>query len=98
MNQYKEIVNSYLKENPLRFSEGTTLLEQLYWCYTECNPIDSEALKTQFAAIYKSMPELSDENFDRVFTQICKLQLLEERLSFEAGVKIGLRLAMELSE
>ena len=96
MKQYTEILLSYLRENPVQFTEGTTLLQQLYWCYTECNPLNNEALKTQFAAIYKSMPELSEENFDRIFIQICELQLLEERLSFEAGFKIGLRLAMDL--
>ena len=55
MKQYTEILLSYLRENPVQFTEGTTLLQQLYWCYTECNPLNSEALKTQFAAIYKSM-------------------------------------------
>ena len=98
MSGYAEKLDSYLKKDPIKYVDGNSLLEQLYWCYTESNAIDSPAMREQYKKVYNSMPVLSEEELDAVFTQISKLLVMDETLAFQAGVKVGLRLTMELLE
>ena len=42
------------------------------------------------------MPELSEKRFDEIFDGISALTTRQEKLAFQVGAKIGLRLAAEL--
>ena len=96
MNKYADKLRKYLDKNPIGYIDGDSLLEQLYWCYIESNSLDDPELRTQFQKVYSSMPELSIEMFDKIFDGISALTTRQEKLAFQAGVKIGLRLAAEL--
>jgi hypothetical protein len=98
MGDYRKKLRAYLDQNPMQYTEGDTLLEQLYWCYTNANTMDSPALRAAFRELYTSMPELSEDRFDRVFSVVCSLSALQEELAFKAGAKVGFRLAAELLE
>ena len=98
MNYTKDIFQSVIKKLPTKYADGDSLLSELYWCYTECNTIDSPELRAQFEKVYHSMLKLSDSKFDQVYNEINKLVVIHERLAFQAGVKIGLCLALELLE
>ena len=96
MNFYADKLRAYLDQNPMHYTEGDTLLEELHWCYTEANTYDSKALREAFHDLYCSLPELSEEKFDGVFNAVSTISIQQEKLAFQAGVKIGLRLAWEL--
>ena len=96
MNNYSDKLRAYLDQNPIGYTDGDSLLEQLYWCYVEANTFDSTAIREQFQKLYRSMPELSEHRFDEIFGYVCTLSVQQEKIAFQTGAKIGLRLAMEL--
>lgn len=98
MNQYGDKLRAYLDQNPMQYTDGDSLLEQLYWCYINANTFDNPELRNQFQKLYRSIPELSDDKFDEVFTVVSTLSVLQEKLAFQTGAKVGFRLAAELLE
>ena len=96
MDEHIDKLRLYLDANPIQYTDGDSLLEQLYWCYIESNSFDSPELREQFQRVYRSMPELSEERFDEIFNEISTLTIRLEKIAFQVGAKIGLRLAAEL--
>ncbi len=96
MGDYINKLRVYLDQNPMQYTDGDSLLEQLYWCYTEANTMDNADLQEQFRELYDSMPELSEDRFDVVFSAVSSLSVLQEKMAFQAGAKVGVRLAAEL--
>lgn len=96
MKQYANKLRTYLERNPIGYAEGDSLLEELYWCYTEANTSDSPQLRKQFRNLYCSLPELSEDKFDEVFSVVSALSAEQEKIAFQTGVKIGFRLASEI--
>lgn len=96
MNQYANKLRTYLDRNPIRYAEGDSLLEELYWCYTEVNTCETPELRGSFQKLYCSLPELSEDKFDEVFSVVSALSAEQEKIAFKTGVKIGFRLASEM--
>ena len=98
MSSYKNKLHAFLDNYPISYTEGDSLLEELHWCYTEANTVDSPQLRMHFRKLYESLPELSEKRFDEVFSAVSTLAAEQEKLAFQSGVKIGFRLASELLE
>ena len=96
MEKYGDKLRAYLDQKPMHYTEGDSLLEDLYWCYTEANTLDSMQLRKEFQRLYCSLPELSDKKFDEIFNVVSAISAEQEKLAFQAGVRIGLHLAAEL--
>lgn len=96
MEKYSEKLRLYLDANPIEYADGDSLLEELYWCYIESNSFDNAELRNRFREIYRNFPELSEDRFDEIFSMINGLSVQQEKLAFQIGAKIGLRLAAEL--
>lgn len=96
MNQYADKLFAYLDRNPIGYAEGDSLLEELWWCYTEANTCESPELRRQFQHLYRSLPELTENKFDEVFSVVSALSAEQEKMAFQTGVKIGFRLASEI--
>lgn len=96
MHPYADKLQAYLDQNPMHYTDGDSLLEELHWCYTEANTYDSKALREAFQKLYCSLPELSEDKFDKVFAVVSTISLQQEKLAFRADAKVGLRLAWEL--
>ena len=95
MKEYAEKLREYLTQNPIRYAEGDSLLEQLYWCYSEANTFDIPEIKAQYQKLRCSIPEVSEKRFDEIFDIISTLFVLQEKTAFHIGAKIGMRLAAE---
>ena len=98
MNPYKNKFRIFLDNNPISYTEGDSLMEELYWCYTEANTVDSPQLRMHFQNLYQSLPELSEKRFDEVFSAVSTLAAEQEKLAFQSGARIGFRPASELLE
>ena len=96
MNQYANKLCAYLDCNPIQYAEGDSLLEELYWCYTEANTCETPELRELFQKLYCGLPELSEDKFDEVFSVVSALSAEQEKIAFKTGVKIGFRLASEI--
>ena len=98
MDSYKNKLRAYLDQNPIHYTDGDSLLEELCWCYIEANNFDSSALRLHFQRLHQSLPELSANRFDEVFSVVSELSAEQEKQAFQAGLKTGFRLAAELLE
>ncbi|MBO5953081.1 MAG: hypothetical protein J6Q53_03035 [Oscillospiraceae bacterium] len=98
MKQYMNVLKKYLAENRPNYGDGDvrSLLEFLYGHYSATNPIDNEAIRTQFGKLRAHFSFLKEECFDTVFDVVCDLCLEHERLVFLEGTRVGARLALEL--
>lgn len=91
-------LESYCKEHPIRMDAGETILESLYWLYTESVPTDSKKLKDGYAKLRKQLHFLKPKEYDAVFDTVTELCTESEQLAFYAGVRLGAALMMELAE
>ncbi len=97
MNHYLKALQDYCKRNPLNHGDAESVMEFLYWHYTECNPIDNQKIHDGFAQIRHQYPHLSMQEFDPIFTTVSDLCLEHEHLAFLEGLRLGVTLMMELA-
>ena len=98
MSNYSDKLRRYLDANQIEYTDGDSLLEELYWCYIESNSFDDPELRNRFRELYRNFPELSADRFDEMFAMINGLSVQQEKLAFQTGAKIGFRMAAELFE
>lgn len=96
MCTYADKLKDYLDQNPIGYTDGDSLLEQLYWCYGEANSFDITETREQFQKLRCCMPEITEDRFDEIFSIFSTLSILQEKHAFQVGIKIGLRLATEV--
>lgn len=99
MNSYTEKIREYLATHEPDYGDSNihSLLELLYRCYTEYNPIDNAAIRRQFSGLEPIMEKLPLAESDEVFYTFCRICTETERLAFMEGLRVGLRLEAELS-
>ena len=100
MHPYTEKISAYLAEREPNYGDGDihTLLEMLYHCYTELNPIDSEKIRRDFAGLDTILSKLPWEDNNALFCAILDLCGEHEALAFFAGFDAGARLMAELDD
>lgn len=99
MDQYKEIIKEYLAAHEPDYgsSDIHSLLELLYYCYTEYNPIDNAKIRAEFSGLEAMLGKLTLAESDQVFYTICRICIETERLAFMEGLRVGLRLKEEIT-
>lgn len=87
MNPYLDVIKAYLGKDPLRFGEGApqSLMEMLYWYYTEHHPICGEKIRDGFKALETYFQDMSFQNRDWMFSQISSLCAAHEEAPFRRG-------------
>lgn len=98
MYKFTKLLQEYLDRNPIQYADGDSLLDELYWCYTESNYNADPEIREAFQKLHRSMPELSESRFDEFFNFVRALSAKQEKAAFRIGTKIGFRLAAELFE
>ena len=73
------------------------LLELLFNAYTELNGLDNEIIRQDFNDLYSAMNGKTLHEMDEILYPVCTLCRDHEKAGFEEGIKVGLRLAQELS-
>lgn len=74
-----------------------SLLELLFNAYTELNGLDNEIIRQDFNDLYSAMNGKTLHEMDEILYPVCTLCRDHEKAGFEEGIKVGLRLAQELS-
>ncbi len=98
MQQYIKALRDYCKRNPLNHGDSESVMEFLYWYYSESNPIDNQKIRDGFAQIRQQYSHLSMREFDPIFTAVSNLCVEHERLAFLEGLRLGVTLIMEMTE
>ncbi len=91
-------LESYCREHPIRMDDRETILESLYWLYTESVPSDSEKLRDGYARLREQLHFLKPREYDAVFDTVTALCTESEQLAFYAGVRLGAAFMMELND
>jgi len=99
MNPYILKLKEYLTE--LESGEGfggiAPLLECIWNCYSQHNPIDDGRIRQAETVMAPIWEELSVENSDRLFEMIFDLCQAYQHAAFLEGIRVGARLATELN-
>lgn len=100
MNRYIEKLKSFLAEQKPRYGydDANSILEMLYYFYTEENPVDSAVISCQFKELDDALSSLSWANNEKVFALVVDLCVSHARQAFLEGVHVGLRLFTELQD
>ena len=74
-----------------------SFLALLFNAYTELNNLDNEIIRQDFNSLYAAMYGKTLHEMDEILYPVCALCRDHEKAGFEEGIKVGLRLAQELS-
>ena len=97
---YQALIQTYLSANQPNYGMVgiDSILEFLFWNYTEYNPIYNETIRGEFRALDDLFSYLKPQQEDKVFDVINDLCLEHQQLAFREGFRVGLRMAEELKE
>ena len=98
MKQYFEKLRDCIAESPLDFGDVASALTLLYDAYAEIHNLDDGQTKADFHALYEAMNGLPVQEMDQIIYPVCRLCRDHQRSGFVEGVKVGVRLRMELAE
>lgn len=98
MQRYIGALQDYCRSYPPSYGGAESLLEFLYWHYSEDNPIDSQKIRDGFAKLRSQFPHLSLQEFDPIFIMVSDLCVECGRLAFYEGLHLGAALMTELTE
>ena len=96
MTEYIQALNSLTQSSPINCVDGDSVLALLYEAYSGTHPLEDTAIKQAFADLYLAMNGMELPEMDQILYPICALCRIHERSGFEAGIKLGIRLAQEI--
>lgn len=98
MHPYIARMKQELEKNPpsYGYAEADSLLKMLYMWYTEWNPINSELIRQGFCELEPYICSRSGKTNDEIIDMISLLCAEHEQVAFLEGVRVGVRLALEL--
>ena len=96
MTEYIQALNSLAQSSPINCADGDSVLALLYEAYSGTHPLEDTAIKQAFADLYLAMNGMELPEMDQILYPICILCRTHEKAGFEAGVKLGVRLAQEI--
>ena len=98
MEELKHQLRQYVADHPPNYGDGDchSILDMLYYRYSECNRLDNAEIKVAFSYLYQKMHGMSLREMDRIIDVVCTLCREHEKAGFTAGLKIGMRLEQEL--
>ena len=96
MTEYIQALNSLTQSGPINCADGDSVLALLYEAYSGTHPLEDTAIKQAFSDLYQAMSGMALPEMDQILYPICTLCRTHERSGFEAGVKLGVRLAQEI--
>ena len=98
MNRYVKNLKSFLAEQApsFGFDDANSILEMLYYYYSDANPVDSAVIRCQFKQMDEVLSKLSWSDCNSIFSLVVELCSSHERQAFVEGVCVGMRLFAEL--
>jgi len=83
-------------QDPLARTDCAAVLEVLYDAFSESDAIDNIDIRNQFAQLFERLNDRSLQETDELINAVCDLCRAHEKSGFEAGIKVGFRLAAEI--
>ena len=91
-------LRQYVADHPPNYGDGDchSILDMLYYRYSECNRLDNAEIKNAFVDLYQQMHGMSLREVDRIIDVVCTLCREHEKAGFTEGIKLGFLLASEI--
>ncbi len=96
MKSLAEKLLAYCTQHPPHLDNADSILDMIFWIYSESNPIEDDASKRKYKAIRERISSLSATDYEEVFNLVCDLCTDHERLAFREGIRFGMLLMREL--
>lgn len=93
MNAYMETLKKALD---CGCEDAHVLLQMLYYCYREQNPILTQEIRKDFTDLNDILCKLPLRDNDRVSDLTCKLCSEHEQAAFFEGIRVAFQLCVEL--
>ena len=97
MDNFYDVLRNTIADHQPNFGDGDSVLSLLYESYSECNRLDDDQIKADFDELYRCMFGMTLKEMDRVINAVCMLSRDHEKAGFVEGIKVGLRLSVELN-
>ena len=100
MEKLKLQLRQYVADHPPNYGDGDchSILDMLYYRYSECNRLDNAEIKAAFTDLYQQMHDMSLREMDRIIDVVCTLCREHEKDGFTEGIRVGIQLAKELEQ
>ena len=100
MEELKRQLRQYVADHPPNYGDGDchSILDMLYYRYSECNRLDNAEIKAAFTDLYQKMHGMSLREMDRINDVVCTLCREHEKAGFTEGIRVGIQLAKELEQ
>lgn len=98
IEKYLQMLREYALMHTSDLADGESVLGMLYECHNENHPYDNDQIKADFHRLYEEMNGMALREMDKIIYPVCTLCRHHEKAGFAEGIKIGIRLALELEE
>lgn len=96
IEKYIQVLKEYVLSHEPNVGDGESILTLLYEAYSEVTRMDDDQIKADFNALYQAMNGMTLREMDQVIYPVCTLCRDHEKAGFVEGVKVGIRLKVEL--
>ena len=98
MNVIIENLRKHFEQQPPANCGGAgSIMEALFWMFTENNNLDNEEVKQQFTKLREYL-NISIKEYDEVFYIVSTLCLAYGQSAFNHGLRLGFAFAQELAK
>ena len=97
MDNFNDVLKRTIADHQPNFGDGDSVLSLLYEAYSDCSRLDDDQIKADFEELYRCMNGMMLKEMDQVIHAVCTLCRHHEKTGFIEGIKIGLRLNVELN-
>ena len=98
MEKYFEKLRTHIAENPADFGDGDSVLTLLYEAYADSNKMDDGTIREDFNELYRQMNGMELREMDKIIYPVCTLCRDHQKSGFIEGIRVGIRLRVELAE
>jgi len=98
IEKYIQALKEHAQADPSAITVGESVLGILYECHNENHPYDNDRIKADFSELYRQMNGMELREMDKIIYPVCTLCRDHEKAGFMEGVKVGVKLGLELQE
>lgn len=94
---FENLRNHLEQQPPANYGDADSIMEALFWMFTENNNLDNEEVKQQFTKLREHL-NLPMKEYDEVFYIVSTLCLAYGQSAFSQGFRFGFAFAQELAK
>ena len=90
-----QILLKYFTEHPPNTGDANSILDMIYWHFTEYNCVDNKKIRAEFDRL-RDIINLPPHQYDVVFSVVSDLCLEHGKLAFVEGLRFAFLMMQEL--